>query len=77
MMPQGPDKGKRASASLVKFEKNRRMTEGAVFQDKSGFPLQIPINSQNDCACFKKQKKNLPNKKFPHQENRICVNKEV
>ena len=28
-----------ASARLEKFEKNPRMTEYAVFQDKSGFPL--------------------------------------
>lgn len=66
-------RGKRASASLEKFEKNPRMTECAVFQDKSGFLLQIPVNSQNNCVYFKKQKKNVPNKNFCHQANRLCV----
>ena len=49
------------------------MTECAVFQDKSGFPLQIPVNSQNNCVYFKKQKKNVPNKNFCLQANRLCV----
>ena len=33
------------------------MIEPTVFQDESDFPLQIPRNSENDCAYFKGQKK--------------------
>ena len=49
------------------------MTECAAFQDKSSFPLQIPINSQKDCIYFKWQKKNVPDKFFSHESNRLCV----
>ena len=35
---------------LEKFETNPRMIERAVYQDESDFPLQIPMNSQNDCV---------------------------
>ena len=38
----------RASNLLEKFQKNPRMIERAVFQDESDFPLQIPLNNQND-----------------------------
>ena len=41
------------------------MIEHAVFQDESDFPLQIPINSQNDSVYFKDQKKDVPEKNFP------------
>ena len=43
-------KGKveRAGCLLEKLETNPGMIERAVFQDESDFPLQIPINSQND-----------------------------
>lgn len=49
------------------------MTECAAFQDKSSFPLQIPIISQNDCIYFKWQKKNVPDKFFSHESKKPCV----
>ena len=41
-------KVERAGCLFEKFETNPGMIERAVFQDESDFPLQIPINSQND-----------------------------
>ena len=49
------------------------MTECAAFQDKSSFPLQIPIITQNDCIYFKWQKKNVPDKFFSHESKKPCV----
>ena len=37
------------------------MIERAVFQDESDFPLQIPLNNQNNCVYFKGQKNDVPN----------------
>ena len=52
------------------METDPRMIEHTVFQDEDDFPLQIPINSQNDRVCFKVRKKDAPNKSFSHQTNR-------
>ena len=38
----------RAGYLMEKFNQNPRMIERAVFQDESDFPLQIPLNCQND-----------------------------
>ena len=46
----GKRRVERAGYLLEKFETNPRMIERAVYQDESDFPLQIPINSQNDCV---------------------------
>ena len=56
-----------------KFETNPQMIECAVFQDKSHFPLQISINSQNDCVYFKDQKEDVLDKNLSHQINRQSV----
>ena len=47
--------------------------ERAVFQDESDFPLQIPINIQNDCVYFKGRKQDVPDKNLSHQTNRQSV----
>ena len=60
----------RAGCLLEKFETNPRMIERAVFPDESDFPLQVPINSQNDRAYFKGRKKDVPDKNLSHQNNR-------
>lgn len=52
----------RVSVLLEKFKKNLRITECAVFQNKSGFPLQIPMNDQNDRVYFKETKKGVLDK---------------
>ena len=42
------------SASLVeKFAKNPRMMEKTVSQDEKDFPLDLPVNAQNDCVYMK------------------------
>lgn len=48
-------------------EKNLQMMERTVIQDESGFPSQIPINSQNDRVYFKGQKKDI-SKKNPYRQ---------
>ena len=63
----------RARCLLEKFEINPRMIERTVFQDKSEFPPQIPINSQNDRVYFKGQKKDVPDKNHSHQTNTQSV----
>ena len=58
---------------LEKLETNPLMIERVVFQDESYFLLQISINSQNDRAYFKGQKKDVPDKNLSHQSNRQSV----
>lgn len=53
-----------AGCLLEKLETNSLMIERVVFQDESYFLLQISINSQNDRAYFKGQKKDVPDKNF-------------
>ena len=60
----------RATGLLEKFEKNPRIIERAVFQDESDFPLEIPLNSQNDRVYYKGQKKNVPDENLFHPTNR-------
>ena len=58
-----------ADCLLEKFETNPRMVQHAVFKDERDFPLQIPINNQNDRVCFKGQKKVVSHKNLSHQTN--------
>ena len=60
----------RASALVQKFGKNVRMIERAVFQDESDFPLQIPMNSQNNRVYHKGKKADIPEKNLCHEGNR-------
>ena len=55
------NKSRHAGFLLKKFETK------SVFQDESDFPLQVPINSQNDHVCFKDQKKDVTDKNLSHQ----------
>ena len=64
---------KRASVLGEKSEKNPRIIERGVFQDKSDFLLQFPINSENGRIYFKGKKKDNPGKILSHQTNRKCV----
>ena len=56
-----------AGCLLEKLETNSLMIERVVFL------LQISINSQNDRAYFKGQKKDVPDKNLSHQSNRQSV----
>ena len=60
----------RASGLAQKFGKNPRMVERAVFQDESDFPLQIPINKQNNRIYFRGKKSDVPEENLCHQGNR-------
>lgn len=62
----------RAGNLGTKFGGNPRMIERAVFQDESDFPLEIPINRQNNRVYFKGQKKDVPRKNLCHEGNRQC-----
>ena len=63
----------RASGLAEKFAKNPRMIERAVFQDESDFPLQVPLNSQNDRVYYKGKKKDVPDQNLFHETNRQSV----
>ena len=53
----------RPGCLLEKFKTNPLVTELAVFQDESDFPLETSINSQNDRVYIKGQKKDVPRQK--------------
>ena len=63
----------RAASLLEKFKNNPRMIERAVFQDESDFPLEIPLNSQNDRVYNKGQKNDVPDENLFRPTNRHSV----
>ena len=67
----------RTGSLLEKIKTNLRIIERAAFQDEIDFPLQIPINIQNDCVCSKDQRKVVPEKNLSHQTNRQSVKRMV
>ena len=67
----------RTASLLEKIKTNLRIIERAAFQDEIDFPLQIPINIQNDCVCSKDQRKVVPEKNLSHQTNRQSVKRMV
>ena len=75
----GMDDGARArrsirSGDLAEKFSNPRMIERAVFQDESNFPLEIPVNRQNNRVYFKGKKTNIPENRLCHQANRQTKN---
>ena len=46
----------RAETLYEKFSRNPRMVERAVFQDECDFPLQIPVNNQNNRVYYNGKK---------------------
>ena len=60
----------RASTLAEKFGTTKRKIERAVFQDESNFPLQTPINRQNNRVYFKGKKKDVPVQNLFHEGNR-------
>ena len=44
-----------------KFEQNPRMIEKAVWQDEKDFPLDLPVNTQNDRVYHMGKKSDVPN----------------
>ena len=59
----------RADGLFEKFKTNPRMIERAVFQDKSDFPLEIPLNSQSNRVYHKGKKQDVPDKNLYHPTN--------
>ena len=55
------------------FETNQQMIEHALVENENDFPLQIPINSQNDCVYLTDQKKDVRDKNLSDQTNRQSV----
>ena len=46
------------------------MIEHAVFQDESDFPLEIPMNNQNNRVYFKGKKSDVPDENLCHPTNK-------
>ncbi|XP_066910471.1 uncharacterized protein [Clytia hemisphaerica] len=63
----------RAAGLAQKFKSNPRMIERAVFQDESDFPLQVPLNTQNDRVYSKGLKKDVRESSLFHETNRQSV----
>ena len=65
---------KRSAGGVLEiFETNQQMIEHALVENENDFPLQIPINSQNDCVYFTDQKKDVRDKNLSDQTNRQSV----
>lgn len=45
---------------IEKFSKNPRMMEKSVWQDEKDFPLDLPVNAQNDRVYYKGKKSDVP-----------------
>lgn len=54
-----------------KFEKNQRFIEKAVWQDEKDFPLDIPVNTQNDRVYYKGKKSDVPNENLNKATKRM------
>ena len=63
----------RAAGLVQKFKSNPRMIERAVFQDESDFPLQVPLNAQNDRVYSKGLKKDVRESSLFHETNRQSI----
>ena len=63
----------RAKFLLEKFQTNPRMIERAVFQDEGDFPLQVPLNIQNNRVYYKGKKKDVPDENLFHHSNRQSI----
>ena len=63
----------RAETLYEKFSRNPRMVERAVFQDECDFPLQIPLNNQNNRVYYNGKKKDIPEKNLFHLSDRQSV----
>ena len=50
----------RADGLVEKFEQNERMIEKCVWQDEKDFPLDLPVNAQNDRVYYKGKKTDVP-----------------
>lgn len=60
----------RAGRLADRFESNPRLIEKCAFQDEKDFPLEVPLNPQNDRVYFKGDKKDVPEENLCHQSNR-------
>lgn len=63
----------RAETLYAKFSRNPRMIERAVFQDECDFPLQVPLNNQNNRVYFKGTKIEVPEKNLFHNTDRQSI----
>ena len=54
------------------FAKNPRYIEKIVWQDEKDFPLQVPLNPQNNRVYFKGKKRDVPNKNLFFKSKKQC-----
>ena len=60
------------SINLVKkFSENPRMIEKCVWQDEKDFPLDVPVNTQNDRVYYKGKKSDVPSKNLDKATKRM------
>ena len=63
----------RAESLYKKFARNPCMVERAVFQYECDFPLQVPLNNQNNQMYYKGKKKDVPEKNLFHTSDRQSI----
>lgn len=63
-------RSRRAQNLVQRFEKNKRSVEKLVWQDEKDFPLQVPLNRQNNRVYFKGKKSDVPAKNLFFQTKR-------
>lgn len=61
----------RAEELVERFEKNSRSVEKLVWQDEKDFPLQLPLNRQNNRVYYKGLKRDVPAKNLFFQSKRL------
>ena len=60
----------RAENLVTRFEKNSRAVEKLVFQDEKDFPLQVPLNRQNNRVYHKGLKRNVSSERLFFESKR-------
>ena len=63
---------RRANGLVERFEKNPRSIEKLVWQDEKDFPLEVPLNRQNNRVYYKGLKRDIPAKNLFFQTKKMC-----
>ena len=61
----------RATKLIAKFSKNPRMIERVIWQDEKDFPLDLPVNPQNDRVYHKGKKVDVPDENLNKGTKRL------
>ena len=70
-------RSQRATALVERFKVNSQTIEKLVWQDEKDFPLQLPLDQQNNRVYFKGKKSDFPHKnlffKTKRQSKKVMV----